>query len=150
MRIKSIIAASLTAVAVFSSMSAFAAAKNIIIDGETAEIPTDMGSIKEADERTFVPIRFVMEYLGCDVNFIDADKSAVITSADCTYIVQEGNNKLFVIPDNASEAEPVIMDTSAFIDEAEGRTYVPIRFLAEAIGYNVGWDEETQTVTLNK
>lgn len=150
MRIKSIIAASLTAVAVFSSMSAFAAAKNIIIDGEAAEIPADMGSIKEADERTFVPIRFVMEYLGCDVNFIDADKSAVITSVDCTYIVQEGNNKLFVIPDNASEAEPVIMDTSAFIDEAEGRTYVPIRFLAEAIGYKVGWDEETQTVTLNR
>ena len=29
-----------------------------------------------------------------------------------------------------------------------GRMYVPIRFLAEAIGYNVGWDEATQTVTL--
>ena len=76
--------------------------------------------------------------------------SAVITSSDCTYIVQEGNRKLFVIPDNATDASPVEMDTAAFIDEAEGRTYIPIRFLAEAIGYTVGWDEETQTVTLNK
>ena len=42
------------------------------------------------------------------------------------------------------------MDTAAFIDATEGRTYVPIRYLAEALGYNVGWDETTQTVTLDK
>ena len=42
------------------------------------------------------------------------------------------------------------MDTAAFIDEEEGRTYVPVRFLAEAMGYTVGWDEATQTVSLDK
>ncbi len=150
MRFKSVIAAAAAAVIAFSSVSAFAAAETIIINGEAASIPAEMGSIKEMDDRTFVPIRFVMEHLGCSVNYIDAEKSAVITSSDCTYIVQEGNRKLFVIPDNATDASPVEMDTAAFIDEAEGRTYIPIRFLAEAIGYTVGWDEETQTVTLNK
>ena len=40
------------------------------------------------------------------------------------------------------------MDTKAYIDDAESRFYLPIRFLAEAIGYNVGWDEATETVSL--
>lgn len=29
-----------------------------------------------------------------------------------------------------------------------GRTFVPIRFIAENLGYNVFWDEKTQTVTI--
>ena len=42
------------------------------------------------------------------------------------------------------------MDTAAYIDSADNRTYLPIRFLAEALGYKVGWDESSLTVTLDK
>lgn len=132
-----------------SSVSALAAAEKIVIDGVVAEIPEKMGSIKERDERTFVPIRFVMEHLGCKVEYLEADRTAVITGADCTYIIQEGNTSLFVVPDNASDSAPVLMDTSPYIEETESRMYIPIRFLAEAIGYVVDWNEELQLVTLN-
>jgi len=30
-----------------------------------------------------------------------------------------------------------------------GRTMVPIRFVAEALGANVGWDDATQTASIN-
>ena len=40
------------------------------------------------------------------------------------------------------------MDTKTFLGD-DDRTYVPIRFFAEAMNYNVDWDEETQTVSLN-
>ena len=155
MRFKNLFAAVSAAVLVFSSVSAFAAAETIIIDGSVAEIPADMGSIKEMDDRTFVPIRFVMEYLGCSVDYDDANKVAIMISDDCTYLVQEGNQNLFVVPDNATNTSPIVMDTAAFIEEqyidgqSYGRMYIPIRFLAEAIGYEVGWDEATQTVTLS-
>ena len=134
---------------VFSSLSVFAAAESIIINGQEAVIPSDMGSIKEMDDRTFVPVRFVMENLGCNVEYLEEDRTAVISSIACTYIIQEGNNTLFVLPDQYTETQNIVMDTAAFIDEAESRMYVPIRFLAEAIGYDVGWNEETQTVTLD-
>lgn len=39
------------------------------------------------------------------------------------------------------------MDTQSVIKD--GRTYAPIRYLAETFGYTVGWDEETRTVTLD-
>ena len=154
MKIKSIISALTAGVLLLSGTSAFAAAENIIINGQTAQIPADMGSIKEMDDRTFVPIRFIMENLGCQVDFIDDTKMAVISSISCTYLIQEGNQTLFVLPDQYEKTENISMDTAAFIEEVEldgqtyGRMYVPIRFLAQAIGYEVGWDEGTQTVTL--
>ncbi len=30
-----------------------------------------------------------------------------------------------------------------------GRTYIPVRFVSEHLGYNVGWDGETKTITIN-
>ncbi|MBE5039423.1 copper amine oxidase N-terminal domain-containing protein [Ructibacterium gallinarum] len=154
MKLKYLISVLAAGSLLLSGTSAFAAAENIIINGQTAQIPADMGSIKELDDRTFVPIRFIMENLGCQVDFIDDTKMAVISSISCTYLIQEGNQTLFVLPDQYEKTENIPMDTAAFIEEVEldgqtyGRMYVPIRFLAQAIGYEVGWDEATQTVTL--
>jgi len=54
-----------------------------------------------------------------------------------------GNNiKIFV---NGKQA---ISDQQPFI--ANGRTMVPLRFVAEALGAEVGWNDNTQTVTINQ
>ncbi len=127
------------------SMSAFAVAENIIIDGETITIPAEMGKVVEKDDRTFVPVRFVTEYLGCVVNYQDEQQSATITNpaTGISYFMLAGDNRLFVLPGNG-----IVMDTTVFINNEEGRMYVPVRFLAEALGYTVDWEEATQTVTL--
>ena len=150
MNAKRLIAFLLAMVITVSGISALAAAESIIIDGENAEIPADMGSIKEMDDRTFVPIRFVMEYLGCHVDYDDSNHAATVSSDVCAYIIQEDNPELFIVPFTGEDSSSIVMDTTPFIDLTESRMYIPIRFLAEAIGYHVGWDEKTQTVTLNK
>lgn len=40
----------------------------------------------------------------------------------------------------------LFMDTFPFLKE--GRTFVPVRFIAEALGYNVDWNNETQEITI--
>ena len=132
-----------------SSVSVFAAAENIIINGENVTIPAEMGKVCEKNDRTFVPVRFVTEYLGCIVNYQEAQQSATITNpaTGTSYFLMSGDNKLYVLPSSGS-APIVIMDTTTFINNEEGRMYVPVRFLAEALGYTVDWEEETQTVTL--
>lgn len=150
MNAKRLIAFLLASLLTVSGISALAAAESIIIDGEKAEIPANMGSIKEMDDRTFVPIRFVMEYLGCHVDYDDSNHAATVSSDTCAYIIQEDNHELFIVPFTGEDSSAILMDTTPFIDLTESRMYIPIRFLAEAIGYNVGWDEKTQTVTLSK
>ncbi len=137
-----------------SGLTVFGAAESIVINDTVTEIPPEMGHIQERDDRTFVPVRFIMENLGCHVVYDDDSHTAIITSEDCTYLIQEGNSVLYILPDRYSGTEEKQMDTSAYIETVSidgvdyGRMYVPIRFLAEAIGYTVGWDETTQTVTL--
>ncbi len=141
------------------SLSVFAVAETIVINGEVVTIPADMGTVCEKDDRTFVPIRFVSEYLGCTVNYQETthttngvakvEATATITNADKTlsYFVTVGDNMLYTIGSSINVTE---MDTEVFINEDEDRMYVPVRFFAEALGYTVGWDEATQTVSLDK
>lgn len=45
------------------------------------------------------------------------------------------------------DGEPVVFpDQGAFLDADAGRTFVPIRFVSEALGAEVSWDGDTQTV----
>lgn len=133
---------------VLSSASVFAAANIIKIDGTAAEIPVEMGQIREKDSRTFVPLRFVSEFLSYKVWYDDDSKTAYVSTEDKLLSVQNGNSRLFSVSKTTSETTVIQMDTAAYIDETEGRTYLPIRFLAEATDYTVGWDEASNTVTL--
>lgn len=134
---------------VFSSVQSFAAANVIKIDGTEAVIPNGMGEIRERDDRTFVPLRFVSEFLKYTVWYDDASKTAYVSSDEKLICVQNGNSVLFSVSKSTGESTSMQMDTAAYIDEAEGRTYLPIRFLAEAMNYTVGWDEASKTVTLD-
>ena len=66
---KKLLMITIAASMLLSSVSAFAAAERIVMNGNEVEIPTEMGQIREIDDRTFVPIRFIMEYLNCTVNY---------------------------------------------------------------------------------
>lgn len=152
---KKLLALLLTCGMAASSITAFAAAENIIIDGVTVEIPADMGSIKEKDDRTFVPVRFVSEYLdhvvkysSTTVNGVPQESVTVSDAAGTSYLMVRGDDQLYIL--RALDGGAITMDTAAYIDDTEDRFYVPIRFLAEAMGYTVGWDEATQTVTMDK
>lgn len=140
-------------VMLLTSISAFAAAEQIVIDNEVVTIPDGMGKVCEIDDRVFVPIRFVSEYLGCIVTYDDKQQSAVATdpTTGISYFVicgdPELSDKIYVLP-AFGDGTVIQMDTNVFINNDEARMYVPVRFFAQAIGYNVDWDEETQTVTL--
>ena len=133
-----------------TSINAFAVADVIKINGVEAEIPDGMGKIRESDNRTFVPLRFISEFLNNIVWYDEETKTACVSSGEQVIFAQNGNSTLFISMTATGERRSIEMDTSAFIDATEGRTYVPIRYLAEALGYDVGWDETTQTVTLDK
>ena len=90
--------------------------------------------------RTLVPMRFLFEQMGANVEWNEETKSARATL----------NNKAvtFAIDDNEAEvdSQPVTMDVPARL--INGKTMVPLRFLSEEMGYNVTWDEETRTAVI--
>lgn len=84
------------------------------------------------DDRTMVPVRFISEAFGAEVEW-DADAKSVTVINPTTEI------KLVIDKaDYTVNGEIKTMDSSAFI--VNDRTYIPLRAVAEGLGYNVYWN----------
>ncbi|MDO5725071.1 MAG: copper amine oxidase N-terminal domain-containing protein [Tissierellia bacterium] len=94
------------------------------------------------DSRTFVPLRAVSEALDYDVEYKAEDKSITISEDDTELIMHVGNKEYTI------NGEKKTMDVKPFIED--DRTYVPIRFIAEALGEEVGWDQQNRIVTIGQ
>lgn len=92
------------------------------------------------NNRTLIPIRGVSEALGASVDW-DGSKACAT--------IKKGNTRvdLYIDRDDAYiNGEPYVLDVPAEL--INNRTMVPIRFVAEALGTEVEWDQETCTVEL--
>lgn len=95
------------------------------------------------DGRTYLPIRYVAQALGvADANIMWDQATKKVTLIKGTTFAQLtiGSNILMV------NGMPITMDVAPEI--SSDRTCLPIRFVAQVLGANVGWDEATQTVTI--
>lgn len=89
---------------------------------------------------TFVPVRSLSEFLGATVSWDEASQSATIVK-DKTKIT------LYIDSDIAYvNNDTVFMDSPAV--KLNFRTLVPIRFISEALGFDVDWDQNSRTVII--
>jgi N-acetylmuramoyl-L-alanine amidase len=93
-------------------------------------------------DRTMVPIRIISEELGAKVDWDLAQQKVHISNeaSDITMWVGKSTAKVNG-KDKTLDAPPLLKND---------RTLVPIRFVAEAMGTTVGWEQNTQTVYVNK
>lgn len=87
------------------------------------------------NDRTLIPIRIVTETLGgkVDWNGVTKEVTLHIDGKEIKMTVGKTLEKYGVAP--------VIID---------GRTFVPVRFVADELGATVAWDDATKTVTITK
>lgn len=91
------------------------------------------------DGRLFLPLRFVGLSLGVDPDKIKWDGgTATITLGDKS-VRAGGGSKVLMVNGSAKQ-----MDTAAEIKQ--GRMMLPYRFIAEAFGASVRWDETSRSV----
>jgi hypothetical protein len=95
--------------------------------------------------RTMVPVRFISEALGADVAWDGSVGLVSITANDGTLITLNIDDVNLTIM-KSGLAEIVSMDVPATI--REGRTYVPVRYIAEALELSVDWNADKRTVIL--
>ena len=96
------------------------------------------------DSRTFVPFRAIFEGMGASVGWDQTTRTVTAQRGDRTVKLTIGRKAVTV--DRAGADRSFSTDAAPFIEG--GRTYVPIRFAAQALGAAVGWDNPTQTVLL--
>jgi hypothetical protein len=88
------------------------------------------------DGRTYIPVRYLAYSLGVaedDIKWSQQDQTVTITLNDTVVILTIGNNVMLV------NGEKVTMDVAPEI--VDNRTMLPARWVAEALGATVEWDE---------
>ena len=127
----------------------------IILNGSVVECEVPPRII---EDRTMVPVRAVTEALGCSVEWEEEDEGISVFMPD-------GNPLMLMhIGDSMATVHYLDADGNYILDGPyepiyraevdsppiliENRTFVPLRFIAEAMNFSVEWEERTQTVYL--
>src|SRR5664280_3119177 len=95
--------------------------------------------------RTLVPIRAIIEALAGTVGWDGITKKATVTLGKKTIALWIGKSTATV-----NGVSTLIDSTDAKVvpEIINGRTMLPLRFVAENLGATVGWDQNTQTITI--
>ena len=109
----------------------------IVVNGEYIE--SDSSSFIE-DGRTMVPIRFITEALGYDVSWDEEHFQVTIEDEEHVLTFHIGDS-VYIL--DGAEYEMDIAPTLVY-----SRTFLPIRFIAEAFNVKVDWDEKYWTVII--
>ena len=88
---------------------------------------------------TMVPIKTI-EALGATVTWDETAKSVTVAKDNISVVITTAGSTVYV--DGAAT------DTADPYDSACGRTYVPLRFLAETFGLNVTFDDENNIIDI--
>ncbi len=111
--------------------------KNAIVNGSTVKLEAPPVIVHG---RTLVPLRFIAEAFGAKVQWNPVFKLVFISIGDKEIILQVGtpyasvNNRMVKL-----DAPPKIVN---------GHTMVPLRFIAEAFGASITWDNTTRSITI--
>gem|GEM_PF-5261011 len=110
----------------------------VFIDGERLKfyvLPTI------TNDRTLVPFRAIFEALDMAIEWDSDTRTAIGESEEVRIELPIDSATAYV------NGEAVTLDVPAMLHNE--RTMVPLRFIAEATGADVEWDEDTQTVLIS-
>lgn len=109
-------------------------------DGEKIKIDENGTVPVIANGRTLVPVRAVIEEIGGSVEWNGSARQTTLNYE---------NNKIVLTLDSTTA---YLNDSENILDTAptviNGRTMLPIRFIAKSFGFDVDWNVNTQTITI--
>jgi hypothetical protein len=108
----------------------------VVVNGQTMNFT--QAPIERAG-RVFVPLRGIFEQLGASVVYSNGQINA--TAHGRAVSLNIGST------DATVAGQPATLDVAPFI--VGSTTFVPLRFISQALGASVNWNDSTSTVTIN-
>lgn len=113
----------------------------VILNGTKLKFPEDQLPVI-IEGRTMVAFRTIFEALGLSVGWNQETATAMGE--------KEGMKIELPIGNTVATVNGVQKTTDVPAQLINSRTFVPLRFLSEALGFTVSWDGETKTVTITE
>ncbi len=115
--------------------------KQIMVNGRVMILDVAPFIVPETG-RTLVPVRFVSEALGADVDWQPEAQQVVIRDGDTEIVLTIGSTEVLV------DGNSRILDCAPVI--ANNRTFVPLRFVSETLGADVDYNDATKEITIKR
>lgn len=122
----------------FSSTTYAIASGDILVDGEPIVFSHATGKPTVIDGRTYIPLRVMGDAMGYDIGWHSSSQVAVAKSAHVTIelkinspIARINGKEAYI---DIREGVPFTSTTALLLD---GKTYIPLRFVTENLGYEL-------------
>ena len=89
-----------------------------------------------------IPLRGLFEEMGATVSWNGDEEKIGVTSGDTSMLFQIENTRVIV-----NDVRYGVIVAPRIVNS---RTFIPLRFVSENLGYTVSWDGATQTITIEK
>ena len=132
-KMRQILAGSVLAVLVAAS-PALAATAPVVFNGDA------LGSAELQGGRTYLPFRVIFEACGATVDWNTETKTVLAVQDGRVLTMQVGQKTVDV------GGASYTLDAAPYVKN--GRTYVPVRFVSETLGYDVIWDQDNRQVNI--
>ena len=122
-----------------SSLVVFAEEKEVILVMNGKKIKTDVPPVI-VNSRTLIPVRALFENINAKVQWNEKERKVTIDYSTKKIILKIDSKTATINGVNKT------LDVAATI--IDDRTMIPVRFVSENLGFVVGWDDATKTVTV--
>jgi hypothetical protein len=93
---------------------------------------------------TMVPARFISEQLDADITFDQATQAVTVKDS------ANGNIIILTLESNKALWNGKTVTLEGAVRNRDGTTYVPLKFIAEALGAKTKWINESKTITITR
>lgn len=119
------------------------------LDGEYVDFTDAAGNVVNPEilnDRTMVPMRKIFEIFKAEINWNGETRTVVATTTEkeITLTIDSDKAKIKDLANN--EEKELTLDAAPVI--LNDRTMVPVRFIAESLEKEVGWDADERTVII--
>lgn len=121
------------------SSQSFSFSSQITVNMNRSEMSFDQPPLIR-NGSTLVPLRAIFEMMGAQVSWDEATQTVTADKGNTVITLTLGNQVATVNGESITLNQPAI--------QVNNRTLVPLRFVSVALGATVGWDNGTQTVSI--
>ena len=119
------------------------------LNGSNVDFTDAEGNVvnpKIINNRTMVPMRKIFEIFDANVNWDNETRTVVATTETKEITLTINSDKAKLKDLVANEEKEITLDSAPVL--VDNRTMVPVRFIAESLEKEVGWDADEKTVII--
>ncbi len=95
---------------------------------------------------TFIPLRGLLELMGAEILWDGETQTITVNKGKTEIKLQVRYKNVYVTNPRLGTNRYTLMEEPRIVNS---RTFIPIRFVSEQLGYNVSWNGETREVTID-